>query len=110
MDAGMGVGPNTPNMSPGISKSISPVKVFILVIIFSIVLIASYGLFINKHALLSVCLMIQFLLITLLTVRAILGIKDKAKENKNLSYSYLLVALFSLILGIISFLQIIKNW
>ena len=106
----MGLDPNTPNMTPNVNtgKSVSPVNVFKIAIIVSVVLVGSYGLFINKNAFLIACLIIQCLFITLLTVMAILGIKDKAEVKKNLSYVYLVVALFSLILGIISFLEVLK--
>lgn len=115
MDAGLGVdqnAPNDPNMISGVKtgKIVSSVNIFKIAIIFSVVLIAGYGLFIDKNAFLISCLMIQWLFITFLIVMAILGIKDETKEKKTLSYIYLLVALFSVILGIISSIEILKYW
>lgn len=110
MDAGLGVGQNGPNLTPGVNtvKIATPVNIFKFAIFISIVLIGSYGLFIDKNALLISSLMIQGLFITLLTVIAILGIKDKTKKKKNISYTYLIVALISLIIGIISVVEILK--
>lgn len=110
MDTGLGVEQNDPNLRHGVNtvKIATPVNIFKFAIFISIVLIGSYGLLIDTNALLISCLLIQGLFITLLTVMAIIGIKDKTKVKKNLSYTYLIVSLFSLTIGIISVVEILK--
>lgn len=112
MDAGFGLDPNASNMSPGINtgKTVSPVKIFKFALIFSVVLSTSYGLFIDTNAVLMSCLVNQLLFVVLLIVMAIQWIKEDAKEKRVIAYIYVLVALFSLTLGIISFLEISKYW
>jgi hypothetical protein len=112
MEIGLGVGPNTPNMPPAINtgKIVTPVNIVKFAIILSVVLVACYGFFIDTNALLISCLIIQFLFVALLAVMAVQGIKAGTKQKRIISYTYLVVALFSLILGIISYLEISRFW
>lgn len=115
MNAGLGVGPNASNMPPGIKagRIASPVNILKFVIIFFVMLSAAYGLLIDTNAILMSCLIIQFLFVALLVVMAIQIIKEDAKVRRilrRLAYTYLLVALISLMLGVISFLEISKYW
>jgi len=112
MDASLGLGPDVPMITPSVKarKIITPVKVFKIAMIVAVVLIGSYGLFIDKQVMLIAFLMIQGLFIIFLAVMAILGIKDKTKEKNTLSHIYLAVASLSLILGIISLLDMYNYW